>query len=61
METAHVAAEAMGLSQSTIQVAAELRERYFGQYDLTADTHYPIVWGKDARDAAAPVPGAELS
>ena len=58
MQTAHHAAEAMGLPPNSIRVADELRERFFGEYDLTADTAYPIVWEKDTHDAAAPVPGA---
>ena len=57
VETARVAAEAMGLPPSVVQVADELRERFFGEYDLTSDTAYPTVWEKDTHDAAAPVPG----
>lgn len=59
VQTAHVAAKAMGLAQSSVYIAEELRERYFGKYDLTADNAYPIVWGEDLLDAAAPVPGAK--
>ena len=58
METAQYAAEAMDLPPNTVQVATELRERYFGQYDLTPDTAYLTVWARDTQDAAAHVPGA---
>ena len=60
VETARFAAEAMGLPAERVQIADALRERFFGNYDLTPDTNYPIVWERDTHDAAAPVPGRLL-
>ena len=58
VETAQYAAEAMDMPSNSVQVATELRERYFGQYDLTSDAAYLTVWDRDTQDAAAHVPGA---
>ena len=58
VETARYAAEAMELPPDSVQEVTELRERFFGQHDLTSDAAYQTVWAKDTQDAAAHVPGA---
>ena len=34
-------------SSALTQAEDDLRERFFGDYDLQADTNYGIVWGVD--------------
>ena len=47
-ETANIAAE---LLSSSIEVSADLRERYFGQWDGQSNTHYAKVWEQDESNA----------
>ena len=46
VETARYAAESMGIPAERVQEADELRERFFGDYDLKPDTSYPTSVGK---------------
>lgn len=34
-----------------MQAEQRLRERFFGEFDALADTHYPDIWALDAEDA----------
>jgi len=49
-ETAEIAQEFLG-STSPVQFDQRLRERNFGEWELTADSAYPLIW---ARDEASP-------
>ncbi|MFC3285433.1 histidine phosphatase family protein [Litchfieldella rifensis] len=42
-----------------MQVEQRLRERFFGEFDTQADTHYPDVWALDAEDAGHQCRGVE--
>ena len=48
VETARCAAEAAGCAD--IFIAYELRERYFGSFNKTDDSNYPIVWKQDEKN-----------
>ncbi|UXZ54137.1 histidine phosphatase family protein [Halomonas sp. 7T] len=47
-QTAERVATAFGL---TLEKEKRLRERYFGELDGQADSHYPSVWAHDAQSA----------
>lgn len=49
-QTAALAAQGFGLPAP--QLNSGLRERFFGRLDGEADNQYPVVWQRDAEDAA---------
>lgn len=44
VETASIAADYFNCD---VELSAALRERYFGVFELTDDSHYPLVWQQD--------------
>ena len=48
VQTAEIAADHLGVS--TVTQDDRLRERWFGEFELTKDTNYQKVWGQDAID-----------
>ncbi|GBF93029.1 hypothetical protein Rsub_05640 [Raphidocelis subcapitata] len=54
LETAQIAAAAAGVGAGQLQVAPELRERFFGAaLELTSHDNYCPAWDADARDHGA--------
>ena len=47
-ETAELLQEGLELPPQSLQKDPRLRERDFGQLDLGPDSHYPLVWARDA-------------
>jgi len=45
-ETAEIAQESIGTT-SPVQFDLRLRERNFGEWELTPDSAYPLVWARD--------------
>lgn len=45
------------LTHPTSQLADELRERAFGDYELQSTSNYELVWAEDARDPGSRPPG----
>ena len=61
-EAAHAAARAAGVScwpEDGPRLEVALRERWFGEYDATADINYDKVWVDDQLDATHEVAGVE--
>ena len=49
-ETAAIVARGLGVTEA-VRFRAQLRERYFGEFEGGSDTRYPEVWKRDAADA----------
>lgn len=49
-ETAAIVAKGLGVTEP-VRFRAQLRERFFGEFEGGSDTHYPEVWDRDAVDA----------
>lgn len=56
-ESARIAAELLGCESPIFE--PRLRERYFGQFDLQSDDHYPTVWVADCEDPSHQQNGVE--
>ena len=60
-ETAECVAQATGIDDSRLQLAAELRERNFGCFELTSHDNYAAVWAEDSKSADFRPSGGSLS
>lgn len=57
-ETAAIAARTLGC-RDEIQFTPQLRERFFGKWELTTGWHYDCVWALDAKGEVEPDSGVE--
>jgi len=57
IETAQCACESF--PRGRMEIASELRERFFGSYDRTADKNYHVVWQMDKKSSDNTFNGVE--